>query len=296
MHGYHVLLPLLLVNLLTATTGQRPPTTHPTATSLTSITETSTALDTLLLFDASGSVHSFDRRTGEHHWSSSFGGALISSYSHASQRRRLVPLLGGGVIEVEFARHENNTGDVTRNDQDHHHHGKEEVELEDGSSSHSRSSMPLPLVRLNDRHHLQHTVRAPSQTITRLPLNVRGMVEKSPLPMSTYDAKGMRQTTTVLGQTNTTMFALDLRSGHVGSYVCSDGRRQRLERRSDGSFHAKGKGGDERKRESMLWIGRTDNTLRAFDAWTEREVWNISVRRCFVVCDCCFCVEVSKSP
>ena len=225
MHGYHVLLPLLLL-LLTATTGQRPPITHSTATSLTSITETSTALDTLLLFDASGSVHSFDRRTGEHHWSSSFGGALISSYSHASQRRRLVPLLGGGVIEVEFARHENNTENVSRNDQDHHHHSEEEeVELEDGSSSDGRSSTPLPLVRLNDKHHLQHTVRTPSQTITRLPLNVRGMVERSPLPMSTYDAKGVQQTTTVLGQTNTTMFALDLRSGHVGSYVCSDGRR-----------------------------------------------------------------------
>ena len=203
-----------------------PPT--PTFTSDT----TDSSDSTLLLFDAGGNVHSFNRHTGELNWSNSFGGALISSYSHEAERqRRLIPLLGGGVVEVDRSGKETKTMQGLLVDSGMNHHGT-------------------------------------TQTITRLPFNVKDMVQRSPLPMV-----HRRRVTNVLGQTNTTMFALNLKTGHVGSYICSDGSKLPPSSANVNNDHLEEAMGDK---DTLLWIGRTDSTLRAFDVMTEREVWNIS--------------------
>ena len=231
-----------------STLSRNKPSTIPTKT------------ETLLLFDASGTVHSLNRFTGQHLWSSSFGGALVSSYSHTSEQRRLVPLIGGGVVEIDFS---------TTNEDD---------DADISKSKNTNDNDEGPLVSLDYNHqNPYHTKRSFQQQINRLPFGISDMVKHSPLPMVTYvgnpGEQQRRKITNVLGQTNTTMFALNLRNGHVGSYICSDGTRVPAPaQQRTGNEESTWENDDN----VLLWIGRTDSTLRAFDAKTDIEMWNIS--------------------
>ena len=56
------------------------------------------------------------------------------------------------------------------------------------------------------------------------------------------------------------MFALNLRNGHVGSYICSDGTRVPAPaQQRTGNEESTWENDDN----VLLWIGRTDSTLRA---------------------------------
>jgi serine/threonine protein kinase len=245
------------------------------------------AVERVLLFDAGGHVHSFDRDTGEHHWSSSFGPPLLSSYSRARAARRLVPLLGngGGVLDVETggADRRGARSGARRGDAFDRHL---DLDLDDdpndgrggaggsGGIGDIRNSREID-VRGEGRLNL-HNVRLAAQlpgsqgshngagiTVTPLP-KIPAMVAASPFSLSFSPGRAVN----VLGSHNTTMFKLDLTTGKVGSYICASQPGT-----AGGGPSSPPNNGNKC---STIWIGRTDSVLRAFDRRHNEEMWNVS--------------------
>ncbi len=259
----------------------------------------------VLLFDAGGHVHAFDRVSGTPHWSTSFGPPLLSSYSRRQEVRRLVPMIDGGVLEVGITpgagatdNDATNSGEGGDGGADHQQPYSDYWAPDYWSSSVPASGAAPPLVlpappggggagssstfsghhdhypdddldddeRTDNTAPRAHPHAPPRVRVTRLP-NMTSMVAASPIPLF-VPSSGPGQpdmTLNVLGAQNTSMFALDLTTGRVGRYICASEpptERTRV--------------GDTWDDASTIWIGRTDQSVRAFDRRTDAEVWNVS--------------------
>ena len=228
----------------------------------------------VIIFDAGGNVHSFDRNSGTRHWSSHFGPPLVSSYSRENAFRKYVPLIGesGGVLEVT-ARQINTVSsslankheDSSFNEITDDHLNLENVDIDSILGQKFQGAIEP---NSNDGATVGTTLdNIAGVSVTRLP-NITTMVAASPIPLVVpTPTAGNPRTVNVLGSHNTTMFTLDLSTGRVGNFICAS--------QPNGDRHSS-ESSNEAHEGKSIWIGRTDSIVRAFDRVQNIEIWNVS--------------------